>query len=154
MVAQKLYANIQVGTEKGQDMERQGARIPKAVLAVTGAVIGLMMTPTPARAEAVTLVCQAELGLSFTLRVDYDRKIVDLLRSDGTAQYSAAATITEGAVEWNTVIVNSGGYVFRGSLNRLSGQGWEQHPEVWNDGRSRAASQILFGPCRRATQKF
>jgi hypothetical protein len=112
---------------------------------------------SPARAQVVTLLCQntnpqSYTGDSSTLRVDYGRKTVELLRSDGTAAYSAGATITEGAVEWTAVLDKPRGGIFSGSLNRLSGQLSGQHTFVAADGR--ILDNILSGPCRRATQKF
>jgi len=119
--------------------------------------LALVALASPARAEVVTLLCQntntqSYTGDSSTLRIDYDRKIVELLRSDGTAVYSAGATITEGAVEWNAVLAKPSGSIFSGSLNRVSGQLWGHHPVVAADGR--VLDNILSGPCRRATQKF
>lgn len=110
--------------------------------------IALFMSVSLARAEVVTLVCKNESGSvgtddSFTLRVDYDRKIVDLLRSDGTAHYSAPAKITEGSVEWGSYETG----VFRGSLDRLSGKGSVAWPSADPFAR-------MSGSCRRATQKF
>lgn len=119
--------------------------------------IAIVVLAAPARAEVVTLLCQntntqSYTGDSSTLRVDYERKIVELLRSDGTATYSAAATITEGAVDWKAVLNKPSGAIFSGSLNRISGQVWGRHPVVAADGR--VLDNILSGPCRRATQKF
>jgi hypothetical protein len=115
--------------------------------------IALIVPASPARAEVITLVCTNESsgGGSFTLRVDYDRNIVDMPNSAdmpnsiGTAYYSAAATITKDDVTWD---INTD-RIFRGSLNRLSGQGTVSFAK--NDG-SRTLG--LSGPCRRATQKF
>lgn len=106
-----------------------------------------------AHAETVTLVCQQEAGPhmtesggTFTLRVDYDRKIVDLLSSNGTSVLSATATITEADVRWDDLGRNE--HSFMGSLNRLSGRGLVSYRE-----RSVILRQ-MSGPCRRATQKF
>jgi hypothetical protein len=115
--------------------------------------IALNVQASPAHAEAITLVCQnhgpTPGGGTFTLRVDYDRKNVALLRSDGTVRYSAAATITQGNVTWKAVLGNE--KFFDGSLNRISGQGVANFPVPF-------AGQIMMGgmsgPCRRATQKF
>jgi hypothetical protein len=133
-----------------------GCRFSQTALAIALAVLA-----SPASAEAVTLVCQNDgpapgVG-TFALRVDYDRKIVDmpnsadLARPVGTAFYSAAPTITAGAVDWD-VVINPKGAIFRGSLNRLSGQGWVSYSTFYSDGRQ--SLQTLSGPCRRATQKF
>jgi hypothetical protein len=115
--------------------------------------IALLVPAAPARAETVTLVCQQEAGPhmtesggSFTLRLDYDRKIVDFLQSDGAVSYSAAATITEGNVQWKTDLTKAG--AFLGQLNRLSGQG---NATYWDE---RQFMHQMSGPCRRATQKF
>jgi hypothetical protein len=129
------------------------ASVPANLLRGTALAIALFVSASPSQAETVTLICQVESGpyasASFTLRIDFDRKMVDLLLPDGTARYSVAASITQGSVDWDVA-----GEVFRGNLNRLTGQGWEQHLEVWNNGTNRRMSPILFGPCRRATQKF
>ena len=116
--------------------------------------IGLLALASPARAEVVTLICQDKMSSeSFTLRVDYDRKIVDFLWPDGTnVRLSAAATITENAVTWypnNDKPNSNGDFAFMGMLNRLAG-------EVRMDFtlRSGVNSAHYSGPCRRATQKF
>jgi len=115
---------------------------------------------SPARAETVTLVCQPQSGDSFTLRIDYDRKTVDLL-SDGRSFYAPAeATITESNVTWDRRFKREevlqgylGHYRFEGSLNRLSGEGkftfWRN-----TEGREEALISRNSGLCRRATQKF
>ena len=129
------------------------AEFSAAVLRSAALAIAILVQASPARAEAITLVCQNEGptpgGGSYTLQVDYDRKIVALLGSDGAVRYSAAATITQSNVTWKTVLEN--GKFFDGSLNRLSGQGVANFPVPF-------AGQIMMGgmsgPCRRATQKF
>lgn len=123
--------------------------------------IALAVLASPAHAESITLICQNEGpapgGGTFTLRIDYDRKIVDMPNSAdmgnaiGSAFYSAAPNITTAAVEWD-VVIKSRDAIFRGSLNRLSGQGSVSHSEFYNDGRQMIRS--ISGPCRRATQKF
>jgi hypothetical protein len=135
------------------------ASVPATLLRGAALAIALIVLASPARAETVTLVCQQEAspgntvsGGSFTLRVDYDRKTVDLLRSDGTAYFTAAATITAGDVkwgDWNKVL--KGHLIFRGELNRLSGQGWAEFPVEYGTTTKR---EVMSGPCRRATQKF
>jgi len=129
------------------------ASISAALLRSVALAIALIVQASPARAETATLVCQqesaphnTESGGSFTLRVDYDRKIVDFLRSDGVVSYSAAATITEGDVQWETDLTKA--RAFMGKLNRLSGQG---NATYWDD---RQFMHQMSGPCRRATQKF
>ena len=121
-------------------------------------VIGLLVLASPTHAEVVTLVCQNVSGCpgtadSFTLRIDYDRKIVDFLGSDGTVGLSSAATITESEVRWDWDnskwdYSSDKAQAFTGSLNRLSGHGVMSY----------AVRQVLYygmsGPCRRATQKF
>ena len=124
--------------------------------------IALLVQASPARAEVVTLVCQqseanqAQLawGSSFTLRINYDQKIVYLLGPDGSVWFSAAATITESDVRWgNWALDNRDDATgnplgFLGSLNRLSGEGVASFMQ--KGGRLR----VMSGPCRRATQKF
>lgn len=111
----------------------------------TAIATALLVLASPARAEAVTLVCQNEskYGGSITLRVDYDQKIAYRLQDNGNVWWSAAAMITEGDVTWD-------GIQFSGSLNRLSGQ------FTMREKRSTQSSldPYFFGPCRRATQKF
>ncbi len=129
------------------------ANFSAALLRSAALAIALLVPASPARAEVVTLVCQqesvgafTESGGSFTLRVDYDRKIVDLLRSDGTVRLSAAAMITVGDVQWETDLTKA--HAFMGILNRISGQGSATY---WDD---RNLMHQMSGPCRRATQKF
>ncbi len=135
------------------------ANFSAAVLRGAALAIALLASASPACAEVVTLVCQPASGDSFTLRVDYDRKIVDLLASDGTSIVSAAATISESDVNWNAVPKNTGGhqntagYHFIGSLNRLSGQGYAHYPEAILRGTEIVLASVS-GTCRRATQKF
>lgn len=84
------------------------ARISAPLLQSAALAIALLLQVSPVHAETVTLVCQNEnaatsrsWGSSFALRVDYDRKIVDLLRSDGTVLLSSAARITDSDVRWD-----------------------------------------------------
>ena len=136
------------------------ARFFTTLLPGTALAVALLAQVSPARAEVVTLVCQdTNTSDSMTIRVDYDRKIVDFLQSDGAVVYSAAARITEGAVEWYAALRSTGqphdaaNPFFGGSLNRLSGQGLVQIPH--NGRRSNESVTIgVSGPCRRATQKF
>lgn len=115
--------------------------------------IALAAIAISAHAESVTLVCQNDGptpgGGTFTLRVDYDRKTVDLLRADGAVRHSAAASITASNVTWKAML--EGEKWFEGSLNRLSGQGLANFPVLY-------AGQVMMGgmsgPCRRGTQKF
>lgn len=117
----------------------------------------LFMSASLARAETITLVCQDSTtnGLSFTLRVDYDRKIVDMPNSAdlrhavGTAFLHAPATVTEGDVRWEVGTgTNSREPFFSGSLNRLSGEAYVL------SSMANGLPQRFSGPCRRATQKF
>ena len=123
--------------------------------------IALIVFASSARAEVVTLVCQSEAsqedsirqgawGSSFTLRINYDQNIVDLLGPSGAVWFSAAAKITESDVRWNTWpnYSTTAGPGFIGSLNRLSGQGSAAFRVEGQEYRS------MSGPCRRATQKF
>lgn len=134
-----------------------------ATLLWSAAIATVLLVPaSPVRADVVTLVCQNSDGGgdSMTIRVDYDRKIVDLLWSDGTARYSAPATITEGAVTWRAALPNAGEPNspaepwFDGSLNRLSGQGYVRFPRVGGARGNLGVWESVSGPCRRATQKF
>lgn len=117
--------------------------------------IALIVTASPARAEVVTLVCQNQLegGGSFTLQVDYDRMIVNLLSSDGTIIVSAEAKISASDVKWywdNSKWDYSSPKAqgFTGGLNRLSGEGGMTYYE------RQTVFHNMVGPCRRATQKF
>lgn len=132
-------------------------RVPLRSMKGTVLAFTLAMTAGSAHAQVVTLHCQNSNAESYTgnssvFRVDYDRKTVQLLRSDGTATYSAAAAITEGAIEWRAALDNPRGSTFTGSLNRVSGQIWSLHPVVTAGGR--VLNNVVSGPCRRATQKF
>lgn len=111
----------------------------------------LAVTTTPAQAEAVTLVCQQESGGSFRLRVDYDRKLIELLNSDGSSQFSAPARITEGHVRWNVTGPSMGTHKFEGELDRGTGAGWVFTPP---DNPNLMKPRHMNGMCRRATQKF
>lgn len=116
--------------------------------------IALLVPASPARAEVVTLVCQHESSISVTIRVDYDRKIVDLLQSDGTARFSSAAQITEGTVEWDVLVNNANGQHFFGTLNRFTGQLSNMSYPVDDVKAGHFYSRGMSGQCRRATQKF
>lgn len=114
----------------------------------------LLVQASPARAEVVTLVCQHESSISVTIRVDYDRKIVDLLQSDGTARFSSAAQITKGTVEWDVLVNNANGQHFFGTLNRFTGQLSNMSYPVDDVKAGHFYSRGMSGQCRRATQKF
>ena len=119
-------------------------------LCCTALAIALIVLASPARAEVVTLICQSDSSdsnnweSSFTIRIDYDRKTVDWLRSNGTVALSSAATITESDVQWYSAEAQE----FRGGLNRLSGQGTLGFTE------RQVIRRYMSGPCRRATKKF
>ena len=130
-----------------------------AILRSATLAIVLLMSASPASAEVVTLICQNETGgNTFTLRVDYDRKIVDMPNSAdmsepvGTALFSAPATITESDVSWNLVMENMNGYKFMGGISRLSGIGFVLFPTKYSN--NAMGENHFAGPCRRATQKF
>lgn len=134
------------------------ANFSTTVLRSAALAIALIVLASPAHAEVATLVCIEESGGSFTLQVDYDRKTVALLLSDGTAYRSSPATITEGAVTWSLggvgVVVpgDPSNPWFDGSLNRLSGRGMARYYLYRDDGLADLQSRV--GACRRATQKF
>jgi len=125
-----------------------------ALLRSAALAIALLVQVSPARAEVVTLVCQHETGVSVTIRVDYDRNIVDLLKSDGTASFSSAAQITEGAVKWDVLVNNANGQHFFGTLNRFTGQLSSMSYPVDDVKPGFYYSRGMSGLCRRATQKF
>ena len=114
--------------------------------------VALLVQASPARAEVVTLICQnnydnkagSQGPSSFTLRINYDQKLVELLNPSGSVWFSEAARITESDVRWDS----NEGALFMGSLNRLSGEGVASFMQ--KGGRLR----VMSGPCRRATQKF
>jgi hypothetical protein len=112
--------------------------------------IALIAPASPLRAEAVALLCQGEDAAdSWRIQVDYDRKTVGLLRPDGTAYFSAPATITEGEVKWDGAVEGyAAGQHFEGSLNRFSAQIRTSYPGGGTFPMKRA------GTCRRAAQKF
>ncbi len=121
--------------------------------------VALLVQASPARAEVVTLICQNNYQStknnqgpsSFTLRINYNQKVVEFLKPDGTVWFSeAATTITESAVQWPSDRRQRVGTIFfTGELNRLSGEGSVNFAET---GDSFFTS--VEGPCRRATQKF
>jgi len=134
------------------------ANFSATLLRSAAIAIALLVQAAPARAQVVTLICQSDRsqsepydvratqgwGSSFTLRINYDQKIVDLLAPDGSVWFSAAARITESVVEWGSGEKQR----FWGSLNRLSGQGAATFIS------ERQQLLAMSGPCRRATQKF
>jgi len=132
------------------------ARFSATLLRCVALAVALLVQASPARAEVVTLVCQNNAASQhpplpvdslFTLRINYDQKVVELLNSNGSARESAAARITESTVEWD-----SGKHPrFGGEVNRLSGEGVVVFP-YWV-GNLHTTSR-MSGPCRRATQKF
>lgn len=88
-----------------------------------------------------------------TTSVDYDRKIVDWLASDGSVILTAKATITENDVQWwpdpsKWDSSSKKPQAFRGGLNRLSGQGGIGYVDQWR------VDNAMSGPCQRATKKF
>jgi len=137
------------------------ANLPATLLRIAALAVALLVPASPAHAEVVTLVCLPQSGNSFTLRIDYDRRTVDLLEPDGRSYFApAAATITEGSVTWDRRFEREevlkgywGHYRFAGSLNRLSGEGrftfWRN-----TEGREEQIVNSNSGLCRRATQKF
>ena len=137
------------------------ANFSAALLRSVALATVLLVQASTASAEVVTLICQPQSGNSFTLRIDYDRKTVDLLVPDGRSYFApAAATITEGSVTWDRRFEREevlkgymGHYRFEGSLNRLSGEGkftfWRN-----TEGREEQRIDSNSGLCRRATQKF
>lgn len=150
-VTNRRAAAIQASSIKGEMMATNFGTFQ---VSFSGALlIALVLMASPARAETVTLICanEPQPGSSFTLRVDYDRKVAALLNSDGTVRFSSPAWITEGAVNWEVRPEGYEGIKFMGSLNRLSG-----HGRVWFPQRNSSfvASVEMAGPCRRATQKF
>jgi hypothetical protein len=119
--------------------------------------VALIMLAFPARAEVVTLLCKIKEGGSFTIRVDYDRRMVADVRSDGSSGTFVPAKITDGDVTWDHVFQNVevfkgrfGRFQFAGSLNRLSGDGWVRY---WRMDTSQGPWQ-LSGACGRAEKKF
>ncbi len=128
------------------------ARFSATLLKSAAIAVALLVQASPARAEVVTLICQndyrSQVGMpgpsSFTLRINYDQKVVELLSPSGTVQFSAAASITESDVQW----LSDEERRFSGTLNRLSGESF-----VWYYETESMLKQVS-GPCRRATQKF
>jgi hypothetical protein len=131
------------------------ARFSTALLQSAALTIALIVLASPARAESVTLICnnEGQGGGSFTLRINYDTKIVDWLSPDGTVFLTAAATVTESAVSWfpdpsKWDSSSQKAQAFSGGLNRLSGEAGVNYVDQWR------GDHHLSGPCRRATQKF
>lgn len=135
------------------------AGISTTSLRNTAATITLLLSAALTHADVVTLLCQndAQQGSTFTLQVDYDRRTVADMYSNGTPGAAVAATITESEVTWDHIFENVevfkgnwGRFQFAGSLNRLSGQG---RVTYWRMDTSQP-SWSMSGACRRATQKF
>jgi hypothetical protein len=136
--------------------ESRGFRAALAILQ-TALAMALTVQISPARAEAVTLICENTSGTnywpSFTLKVDYDRKTVELLVPDGRVFLSSEATVTQSNVSWteDSSRWDSSSQKpqgFAGGVNRLSGQGFVRYIE------RQVVVYSMSGPCRRATQKF
>ncbi len=129
-----------------------------ALASRSAAAIALMVLALPARGEVVTLLCQnREQQSSFTLRIDYDRKMVAEVNSDGSSRNLVPAKITEGDITWDHVFQNVevfkgrfGRFRFSGSVNRLSGQG---RVTYWRMDTEQPAWTVT-GLCGRAAQKF
>jgi len=126
----------------------------RCLLAIT-----LIAPVLPAQAQVITLVCQNQESAAsmFTLRVDYDRKMVADVRTDGSSGEFVPAKITEGAVTWDHVFPrvevfkgNWGRFSFSGTLNRLTGQGWVRY---WRMDTSQGP-WMLSGLCGPAAKKF
>jgi hypothetical protein len=117
------------------------------------ATIASLAASHATRAEVVTLVCQTVSSASFILRVDYDRKMVDMPNDAdlpnpvGTAFFSAAAQITELDVTWNVVAKDMAGHKFAGGVNRVTNQGFVVFPQKSRNGT--VTSQRMDGPCSR-----
>jgi hypothetical protein len=130
--------------------------ISATLLRSAALAIALIVLASPARAETVTLVCQPQSGDSFTLRIDYDRAIIEMLEDNGAKVMSLPAKITDENVTWDGVHetgrVDRAQNHFWGSLNRLSGQ-LMFSKELVNDGYRPSPATSVSG-CRRATKKF
>lgn len=117
----------------------------------------LLVQASPARAEVVTLVCQPQSGDSFTLRVDYDRAIIEAVLDNGDKTMSLPAKITDDNVTWDGVHetgrVDRAQNHFWGSLSRLSGQ-FMFFREMVIPGYQPGPPGGSSGTCRRATKKF
>jgi hypothetical protein len=122
-------------------------------------LLALTALAAPARAQVVTLVCQSQerADSMFTLRVDYDRKMVTDVHTDGSSGAFVPANITEGAVTWEHVFPrvevfknNWGRFSFSGQLNRLTGQGWIRY---WRMDTNQGP-WMLSGLCAPAVKKF
>jgi hypothetical protein len=118
----------------------------------------LISLALPARAEVVTLLCKIPNSEgSFTLRVDYDRKMVADVHPNGNSGTFVAATITEGNITWDHVFQNVevfkgqfGRFRFAGALNRLSGQGSVTYDRM----DTNQPAWTLNGLCSPAAKRF
>lgn len=139
------------------------ASFSKVLLRSAALAIALLVSAAPAHAKVITLVCQPDSGDSFSLQIDYDRKLVDLLSSNGSSWGPAGpapATVTAGDVRWDNRSEREevlqgyyGHYRFAGLVNRLSG---EAEYTYWRntEGRDDAVIQAQSGSCHEATTKF
>lgn len=127
-----------------------------ATLAIT-----LIVQASPAHAEPVTLSCRidgADTGSeTLTLRIDYATGLVEQLGPSGnpyTNRIAPNASISDNAIVWSAELLDTGletpvPMVWKGTIDRLSGVGWEEFSREpdWTPYRTSYT-------CREATQKF
>lgn len=126
-------------------------------LSVGLAAIGLALAAGGARAESVSLLCQAEGQPSVTFRVNTESGWVEWLNDDGSVMRSAQGRVTESDIAFDGAAqADTDRYMSRrwidAHLNRLSGEmsvNFRQWDKVSGD-----SNLPLKFVCRRATQKF
>ncbi len=155
LVAVSASAVVRAGDfDWAQTADANGIARSMAKVKVAAAKAAVLVPAASATSEeAITLVCQQEegpgntdTGGTFTLRVDFSRKIVSYLRPDGTVFMSAEATITESNIRWFGENSSKKEQGFNGELNRLSGRAWV--------GYTAEANFHMSGPCSRVAKKF
>lgn len=124
-----------------------------ATLAIT-----LIVLASPVHAEPVTLSCRTDTGSeTLTLRINYATGLVEQLGPSGdpyTNRIAPNASISDNAIVWSAELMDTGlqtpvPMVWKGTIDRLSGTGWEEFSREpdWHPHRTNFT-------CREATQKF
>ena len=130
------------------------ASFPAAVLRSSALAIALLVQASPARAEPVTLSCRFDEGQeTLTLRVNYATGLVERLAPSGEAysdRIAPNASISNNAIVWSVKLIDATDNGWKGTIDRLSGTGWE---EVYRESFGPRPMHRSF-TCRQATQKF
>lgn len=123
--------------------------------------IALIVPTSPVRADPVTLSCRIDgadtSSEALTLRINYATGLVEQLGPSGnpyTNRIAPNASISDNAIVWSAELLDTGletpvPMVWKGTIDRLSGTGWEEFSREpdWHPHRTNFT-------CREATQKF